>query len=115
MLSSASVDGGRTKAKQPSLRRVADLVREAVESGGARFTRHAMDEMKADELTAVDVGTVLRSCAVTKMTGHDIQRGTWTYQTEGRTADGARVAAIVAVADDPGDETISIVTVWRLK
>jgi hypothetical protein len=109
------VDGGRTKAKQPSWADVAGYVRKAVESGKTRFTRHAMEEMKADGLTVVDIGNVLRGCAITEMTGRDVRRGNSKYRAEGSTEDGARVAVIVAVAEDFGDEAIPIVTVWRLK
>jgi hypothetical protein len=98
-----------------SLAQVRDLIREAVESGRVRFTRHAMEEMAKDRLTVVDMGAVLKGCAVTRVTRRDARSGSWVYEANGSTEDGKRVAMQLGVPEGVEEPMVSIVTVWGLK
>jgi hypothetical protein len=107
---------GKT-ARHPSLKTVAEFIKEARQTGKVRFTDHAIEEMVKDHLTVIDIDAVLSGCRIRRVTGHDIGRDTWNFEIDGRTADGALVAVVVAV---PGDvegraPMVSVVTVWRKK
>jgi hypothetical protein len=101
-------------ASHPSFKSIAEFVKEVRRTGKVRFTAHAIEEMGKDHLTFIDIDEVLSGCRVRRATGHDIKRDTWSFELEGRTADGDLVAVVMAV---PGDfeGRASIVTVWRKK
>ena len=101
-------------ANHPSFKSVAEFIKEVRLTGKVRFTAHAIEEMGKDNLTIIDIDEVLSTCRVRRATGHDIRRDTWSFELEGRTADGDLTAVVVAVPSD-FEGRASIVTVWRKK
>jgi len=66
--------------------------------------------MKNDQLTATDVLQALRGCRVT-----DVQPA-GRYKSEGRTATGAAVAAVVQILTlERNGKALRVITVWRIK
>ena len=98
----------------PSFRQVAKRLKETVESGSLRFTRHAREQMQARGLTVIDLAEALTGCAVVEMTGREAGLASWKYRAEGSTTDGDRIAVVAAVPDDPKGP-VSIVSAWRIE
>lgn len=78
-------------------------IRTILESGTVRFSSHALDEMKKDQLTTVDCVNVLRGGVVQPP---DLERGTWRYRVLTN-----RICVVVAFRSD--DELV-VVTAWRI-
>jgi len=97
----------------PSFRQVARRLKQTVESGRLRFTRHAREQMQARGLTVIDIGEALARCVVVEMTGREAGIAAWKYRAEGRTPDGARIAVVAGLPDD-ANEPVSIVSAWRI-
>lgn len=95
---------------RPSASQIAREIREvAKDSANVFFTVHAEDEMKVDRLPVADVLQVLRGCRVIEI------EPSGRYKTEGRTAIGEAVAAIVQILVLERDgKGLRVITVWRI-
>ena len=66
--------------------------------------------MKNDQLTAADVFQALRGCRVTEV------QPSGRYKSEGRTATGEAVAAVVQILTlERNGKGLRVITVWRIK
>jgi DNA-binding LytR/AlgR family response regulator len=82
----------KKRPRRQSLSEVAGEIRNiAKDSAKVFFTAHAENEMKNDQVTATDVLQALRGCRVIEM--QPAER----YRSEGRTATGEAVAAVVQI------------------
>src|SRR5262245_29145995 len=79
-------------------------IRAILESGITRFSSHALDEMKQDDLSTVDCVNVLRGGVVQPP---DLERGTWRYRVLTN-----RICVVVALRSD---EELVVVTAWRIR
>ena len=79
------------------------LIREILATGSVAFSRHALEEMEKDKLTAVDVTNVVRGGVVDPA---ELENGSWRYRV--RTG---RMAVIVAFRSEA---ELRIVTAWRI-
>lgn len=77
---------------------------------GFRYTRHALDEMRADQVSKLDVHYVLKRCPVVRVEQNRMEE---TWNVRGRDADG-RMIEIVLVAYER-ELKIKIITVWRAR
>jgi hypothetical protein len=80
-----------------------DLIRRAVKTGTVAPSRHALDELKKDGLTMVDVENVLKGGVVDSP---EWEKGEWRYRV--RTS---RVEVIVAFNSETD---VAVVTAWRV-
>jgi hypothetical protein len=83
------------------------LIRQIIEDGTVRYSKHALDEMAHDPLgpiSKVDVINVLRGGIVEP---GEIERGTWRYRVCTQ-----RLVAVVAFRDAA---VVVLVTAWRSK
>ena len=79
------------------------LVREALAKGSVAFSRHALDEMRADDIIENDVVNVLRCGQI--FDPPDEINGTWRYRVEAENI--PVVVAFRSVSE------IRVVTAWR--
>ena len=79
-----------------------DLIRRILRTGRFIYSRHAIEEMLADNLTTVDCENVLRGGAVRP---GEYDRGSWRYRVETR-----RITVVVAFRSE---HEIVVVTAWR--
>ncbi len=98
-------------APRLSVSQIAREIKEiAKDSAKVFFTAHAEQEMKADRLSAADVLQTLRTCRVTEI------EPSGRYKTEGRTAAGVAVAAVVQIATvEKEGKRLLVITVWRIE
>ena len=80
------------------------LIRAILQTGCFTYTRHAKEEMLADEMTTVDCENILRAGVVRPP---DFEKGSWRYRVET-----SRMAVVIAFRSS--DELV-IVTAWREK
>ncbi len=78
------------------------LIREILESGHFAYSRHAKEELLADDLTTVDCENVLRGGVVR---AGELEHGTWRYRV-----DTARITVVIAFRSE---RELVIVTAWR--
>ena len=98
---------GRLDVSKASLAQIAKLVHELARAGGAvGFRDHAREEMKKDDLTEVDVLTVLKGCAVVE------RQGERKFRAEGSTESGERVTVILVLFRDRTG--LLVWTVWKI-
>jgi hypothetical protein len=76
-----------------------------IRDGQIAWSKHALAELAADNLTTVDAVNVMRAGAV--MQAADLERGSWRYRMETR-----RICVVVAFR---GDAELVVVTAWRKK
>ena len=79
-----------------------DLIRRILRTGRFIYSRHAIEEMLADNLTTVDCENVLRGGAVRP---GEYDRGSWRYRVETR--------LITVVVAFRSEHEIVVVTAWR--
>ncbi|MBC7834371.1 MAG: DUF4258 domain-containing protein [Phycisphaerales bacterium] len=79
------------------------LLRSILLSGVFTYSRHAKDEMLADDLTTVDCENVLRGGIVRP---GDYENGSWRYRVET-----SRVTVVVAFRSE---FELVVVTAWRV-
>jgi hypothetical protein len=80
------------------------LIRRALSAGSVTFSKHALAEMKADDLTTVDCTNVLRGGVVEEP---EFERGSWRYR--------ARTNRMVFVVAFRSAVEIVVVTAWRIR
>lgn len=80
------------------------LLSRILREGSTAFSRHAQEEMLADDLTEADVVNVLRCGAVSE---GEFERGSWRYRVET-----SRMCAVVVFV---GPLEIVVVTAWRVR
>jgi hypothetical protein len=78
------------------------LIREILKTGSFRFTKHAWEEMAADDLTTVDCENVLRGGVVRP---GELEHGTWRYRVET-----SRITVVIAFRSE---HDLVVVTAWR--
>jgi hypothetical protein len=78
------------------------LIREVLGSGEVRFSRHALEEMRKDQLSEVDCVNVLRGGAVGQA---GFENGSRRYPVRG-----SRVTVVVAFRSQ---DKLVVVTAWR--
>ena len=81
------------------------LAIEIVNTGIVRFSAHAKDEMKNDDLNQIDITNVLLSADARILKEPDFEKGTYRYCIETK-----RIAAVVAFNDS---QSLTVVTAWR--
>ena len=79
------------------------LIRTILEAGTVAFSRHALDELRKDDLTTVDAVNALRGGIVGP---GELERGTWRYRV--------RTARVVVVVAFRSETELVVVTGWRL-
>jgi len=79
-----------------------NLIRQILQTGRFIYSRHAIEEMTADELTTVDCENVLRGGVVRP---GEYEHGGWRYRVETR-----RITVVVAFRSE---REIVVVTAWR--
>jgi DNA-binding LytR/AlgR family response regulator len=101
----------KKRPRRQSLSEIAGKIRNiAKDSASVFFTAHSENEMKNDQLTAPDVLQALRSCRVIEV--QPAER----YKSEGRTATGEAVAAVVQILTlETSGKGLRVITVWRIK
>ena len=78
------------------------LIRDILKSGRFTYSKHAKDEMLADDLTTVDCENVLRGGVVRP---GEQERGTWRYRVET-----SRITVVFAFRSE---RELVVVTAWR--
>ncbi len=78
------------------------LIRDILASGFFTYSRHARDELLADDLTTVDCENVLRGGVVRP---GELEFGTWRYRIET-----SRITVVIAFRSE---RQLVIVTAWR--
>jgi len=78
------------------------LIREILKTGRFTYSKHARDEMLADDLTTVDCENVLRGGVVRP---GEREHGTWRYRVET-----SRIAIVIAFRSE---RELVVVTAWR--
>jgi hypothetical protein len=79
------------------------LIRRILETGTVTFSRHALDELRKDDLTTVDAVNALRGGVVAP---GELERGTWRYRV--------RTARLVVVVAFRSETELVVVTGWRV-
>jgi hypothetical protein len=79
------------------------LIREILRAGRFVYSRHAKEELLADDLTTVDCENVLRGGVVGP---GEFEHGTWRYRVET-----SRITVVVAFRSE---HELVVVTVWRI-
>jgi hypothetical protein len=79
------------------------LIREILRAGRFIYSRHAKDELLADDLTTVDCENVLRGGVVRP---GKFEHGTWRYRVET-----SRITVVVAFRSE---HELVVVTAWRI-
>ena len=80
------------------------LISEILRTGRFIYSRHAKDELVADDLTTVDCENVLRGGVVRP---GELEHGTWRYRVET-----SRITVVVAFRSQ---HELVIVTAWRIR
>ena len=94
------------------LKQASRVIRQALLAGvRVEFTKHAYDEMAADDLTVLDVHRALASCRTVRR-DRDPRFGDWKYTVEG-TSDRKRIGVVTVIDTDPLG--LTIITVWEVK
>jgi hypothetical protein len=83
--------------------RVRQLIRNILNSGTVRFSKHALEEMARDGLSTVDCTNVLRGGSVEPA---ELISGTWRYRI--------RTNRIYVVVAFRSETELVVVTSWRL-
>jgi len=78
------------------------LIRDVLKGGRFIYSKHAKDEMLADDLTTVDCENVLRGGVVRP---GEYEHGTWRYRVET-----SKIAVVVAFRSE---RELVVVTAWR--
>lgn len=78
------------------------LIQEILRAGTFTYSKHAKDEMLADDLTTVDCANALRGGIVRP---GELERGTWRYRVETN-----RIAVVIAFRSE---RELVVVTAWR--
>jgi len=78
------------------------LIRRILREGRTILSQHALEELKADDLTAVDCTNVLKGGVVEP---GEWERGSWRYRV--------RTAKICVVAAFRSEDELVVVTAWR--
>jgi hypothetical protein len=81
---------------------VKELVLALLRQGSLAFTKHALEEMKIDDLKFVDVRNILRAGVVSP---GELERGTYRYRVST-----SRIAAVIAFRSE---SHAVVVTAWR--
>jgi hypothetical protein len=81
------------------------LIHTITRTGQVAFSQHAIDEMRADDLTLVDCVNVLRAGAVRQPA--DLIHETWRYRIQTN-----RITVVIAFRSE---HELVIVTAWRHK
>ena len=81
---------------------VRKLIRRILREGQTVFSQHALEELKADDLTTVDCTNVLRGGVVEP---GECERGSWRYRL--------RTAKFCVVAAFRSEDELVVVTAWR--
>jgi hypothetical protein len=84
--------------------RARQLIRKIIATGEVRFTGHAFEEMKKDDLTTVDCTNVLRGGV---MEPPEWEGGSWRYRV--------RTNTMYVVVSFRSETALVVVTAWRLK
>jgi hypothetical protein len=92
-------DGLREPLKPDDAKR---LIRTILQTGRFTYTRHAKEEMLADDMTTVDCENILRAGVVRPPA---FEKGSWRYRVET-----SRMTVVIAFRSS--DELV-IVTAWR--
>jgi hypothetical protein len=79
-------------------------IREILRAGRFTYSRHAKEELFADDLTTVDCENVLRGGVVGSGA---FERGTWRYRVET-----SRITVVVAFRSE---HELIVVTAWRIE
>jgi len=78
------------------------LIRRILVDGSVAYSRHALEEMAKDDLTAVDVTNVVRGGVVEPA---EFENGSWRYRS--------RTALIAVVVAFRSETELRVVTAWR--
>lgn len=78
------------------------LIRDILQNGTVRWSRHALDGMKTRKLTTVDCINVLRAGVVQSP---ELERGTWRYRMHG-----GWISVVVAFRSE---RELVVITAWR--
>ncbi len=78
------------------------LIRDVLKGGRFTYSKHAKDEMLADDLTTVDCENVLRGGVVRP---GEYEHGTWRYRVET-----SKITVVVAFRSE---RELVVVTAWR--
>lgn len=78
------------------------LIRQILKIGRFTYSKHAKDEMLADDLTTVDCENVLRGGVVRP---GEMEHGTWRYRIET-----GRITVVIAFRSE---RELVVVTAWR--
>lgn len=81
---------------------VRKLIRRILREGQTVFSQHALEELKADDLTTVDCTNALRGGVAEP---GECERGSWRYRL--------RTAKICVVAAFRSEDELVVVTAWR--
>lgn len=73
--------------------------------GFVRFSRHALEELKKDRLTTVDVMNVMKSPDAQIMDEPELEHGSYRYRL------GTQKIMVVVAFDSP--KSLVVVTAWR--
>jgi hypothetical protein len=79
------------------------LIRTILDGGTVSFSRHALEELRADDLITIDAVNVLRGGVVAP---GELERGTWRYRV--------RTARLVVVVAFRSATELVVVTGWRI-
>ena len=79
------------------------LIREILRAGRFIYSRHAKDELLADDLTTVDCENVLRGGVVRP---GEFEHGSWRYRVE--------TSQITVVVVFRSEHELVVVTAWRI-
>ncbi len=80
------------------------LIRLILSSGRFTYSKHALEEILADDLTIVDCENILRGGVVRPP---EFEKGSWRYRVET-----SRMAVVIAFRSS--DELV-VITAWRVK
>jgi hypothetical protein len=83
---------------------VKQLIRKILKSGRFTYSRHALEEILADDLTTLDCENILQGGVVRPP---DFEKGSWRYRVETN-----RMAVVIAFRSS--DELV-VITAWRVK
>ena len=80
------------------------LIRRILQTGRFVYSRHAREEMRADDLTTLDCENVLRGGVIRS---GECEHGTWRYRVET-----SRMTVVVAFRSE---HDLVMVTAWRVR
>ena len=85
--------------------RATKLIKRIVREGQVAWSQHALDEMKTDDLTAVDCVNVMRGGVVSEPA--EFEHGSWRYRIHTQ-----RICVVVAFRSE---KELLVVTTWRIR